>query len=352
MRKKCGNFSVNFKYFPEIIMKKIRIACLALLAPLALLCACAAGTPELSIESNWYGQTGERHVITPTYEKLVYGIKFTKSEQAEKSGYYFTYENGTYITELKNETIQLPDGTSAMGYRFSTTLETDVIVRYNGETSETLHDRVTTYALFLDADSGLKPVKSGQEVHSTVPAGTPEGSFESVSKAYIEYDYTIATEYAADLSEAYMKVDNLNSDKDDALEPQKVKLKGSGTYLDNEQLLFALRGVDFASPTSFRSINPNSKQCVGVLFYDAPVSVREVCTFSLGGVSEERTIEAYEFSLRYSQEYSGEPKKFVYAKKTSPTDNVYRNVLLRTEMPGIYSHGNFVYALTSAEFAK
>lgn len=335
-------------------MKKIRVACLSLLAPLALLCACASGTPELSIESNWYSQTGERHVVTPTYEKLDYKIAFKASDQAEESGYTFAYENGIYSTVLTNETIALQDGTSATGYRFTTALTVDVTVRYNGETSETFHDNVTTYALFLDADSGLKPVKSGQEVHSTVPGGTPAGSFESVSKAYLKYDYTITTEYDSALSEAKMKVDNLNSDKDDENEPMTVKLKGSGTYLDNEQLLFALRGVDLANPSSFRSINPNSKQCAGVTFYNSPVSVREVCTFRMDGeeTAQQRTVEAYEFSLSYSQQYSGEAKKFVYAKTTSKTDNTYRNVLLRAEMPGIYSHGNFVYTLTSAKFTK
>ncbi|MDE7159199.1 MAG: hypothetical protein K2N74_06485, partial [Clostridiales bacterium] len=325
---------------------------LTLLAPLTLLCACAGGTPELSIESNWYNQTGERHVISPTNETLVYDISFVPSEDAEGAQYTMSYENGTFTTTLKNENITLGDGTVAMGYHFTTNTEIDVKFTLNSVTSDALHDTMETHALFLDTDKGLKPVKSWQTVHSHTPNGMPSASFASLRDSYKQYDYTLTTEYNTELTEAKMKLDYLDTEEDNNNEPTSVSIKGSGSYFDNEQILFALRGLDITSALTFRTVNPNSRQKVSVSLYDAPEPVRETCTFTMNGEEKkEVTIEAYEFSLMYSQKYSGQSKKFVYAKKTSPTNNVYRNLPLRMESPVLHSHGTLIYKLKSADLA-
>lgn len=324
-----------------------------MLAPLALLCACTAGTPELPIESNWYTQTGERHVIDPTEETCSYSVTFAESDEAKESGYYFSYENGTYETRLASERIALSDGTTAVGYKFTTSLFANVTVHYAGAASEPVQNTLKTEVLFLDADSGLKPIKSRQEVHELVPLGTPSAKFDSLEESYRSYDYTLTTEYSLDLSEATMKFDDLTTEEDDAREPETVKLKGSGSYLDNEQLVFALRGLDLSTGATFRSINPNSKQCVSVRFSETPVSVTETCTFEMNGeTKEQEKIAAYEFSLGYSQQYTGQSKKFVYAKKVSATNNTYHNALLRVEQPAIYSHGTFTFKITSANFTN
>lgn len=331
-------------------MKKIRFACLTLLAPLALLSACTS-TPELSLESNWYQQTGERHVVSPTNERLAYEISFRKSEQAEKSQYYLSYENGTYATTLTGENITLADGTVTTGYHFATYTEIDVTFTLNGATTEPLHDKMETHAFFLDTDSGLKPVRSWQTVHSTTPKGSPTAKYTTLKDAYATYEYTLTTEYNAELTEAKIKLDYLDKTDDDDGEPMTVSIKGGGSYFDNEQILFALRGLDFPNVGSFRSINPSERKKVTVNFTDTPVASRESCKFTMDGTPVEATLDAFEFSLRYSQEYPGESKTFVYAKKTSSTNNVYRNIPLRMETPVLNSHGTLTYKLISANFS-
>lgn len=331
-------------------MKKLRFACLTLLAPLALLCACTSAT-EISLESNWYQQTGERHVVSPTNETLTYGISFRRSEDSEKSQYFFTYENGTFVTTLTSASITLSDGTVTTGYSFTTAMNIDVTVHCNGTETDPMHDVFETEALFLDTDSGLRPVSSKQTVHTTVPKGTPAGTFASIRDCYATYEYTLTTEYNTELTEAKMKLDYLDTAEDDNAEPVTVSVKGSGSFFDNEQILFVLRGMDLPSATSFRTVNPNEQKSVTVKFYDAPTAIRESCKFEMNGEQVEAALDAYEFSLTYSQQYPGQSKKFVYAKKTSSTNNLYRNVPLRMENPALYSHGTFTYKLISANFS-
>ena len=335
-------------------MKKIRLAGLILLAPLTLLCACSGGTP-LSFSANWYRNTALGDSIGQTHETLTYSVTFTPSETSEE-GLTVEYDAGTYTTELINDNVTLADGSTKEGYIYTTELSISGRYRLGGEVKE-FSDFVTSKVTFLPVGYGLQPVKSEKEVSSTSPRNADA---ETLDGAVGEFHYTYDVTYDASLSTATAVYTDLvereQEDGSSALpepETREFDIAGDTTYLDNEQILFALRGLTLTNAVAFRTLNTvtgmvtevtNSSQA------SAPGSVKESVDFMKDGEAVKQEIDAVELSLSYRTAHSGQPQKLVYAATTSTGDNTYRNVLLRMEVPVLQSLGTLVYRLTEADF--
>ncbi len=335
-------------------MKKIRLAGLILLAPLTLLCACSGGTP-LSFSANWYRNTALGDSIGQTHETLTYSVTFTPSETSEE-GLTVEYDAGTYTTELINDNVTLADGSTKEGYIYTTELSISGRYRLGGEVKE-FSDFVTSKVTFLPVGYGLQPVKSEKEVSSTSPQNA---AAETLDGAVGEFHYTYDVTYDASLSTATAVYTDLvereQEDGSSALpepETREFDIAGDTTYLDNEQILFALRGLTLTNAVAFRTLNTvtgmvtevtNSSQA------SAPGSVKESVDFIKDGEAVKQEIDAVELSLSYRTAHSGQPQKLVYAATTSTGDNTYRNVLLRMEVPVLQSLGTLVYRLTEADF--
>ena len=335
-------------------MKKIRLAGLILLAPLTLLCACSGGTP-LSFSANWYRNTALGDSIGQTHETLTYSVTFTPSETSEE-GLTVEYDAGTYTTELINDNVTLADGSTKEGYIYTTELSISGRYRLGGEVKE-FSDFVTSKVTFLPVGYGLQPVKSEKEVSSTSPRNA---AAETLDGAVGEFHYPYDVSYDASLSTATAVYTDLvereQEDGSSALpepETREFDIAGDTTYLDNEQILFALRGLTLTNAVAFRTLNTvtgmvtevtNSSQA------SAPGSVKESVDFMKDGEAVKQEIDAVELSLSYRTAHSGQPQKLVYAATTSTGDNTYRNVLLRMEVPVLQSLGTLVYRLTEADF--
>ena len=336
-------------------MKKIRMAGLILLAPLTLLCACSGGVP-LSFSANWYRNTALGGSVGDTLEELTYEVTFTPAEDTS-GGFSVEYDTGSYTTKLINSNLTLSDGSTKEGYIYTTELTISGRYLLAGKASETFTDSVKSTVYFLPVSYGLQPVKSEKEVVSTSPETSSPASLED---AFRTYHYTYDVSYDAGLTTAtavYTDLTEYKTEEGETVrrdpETREFDIAGDTTYLDNEQILFALRGLTLTNAVAFRTLNTvtgmvtevtNSSQA------SAPGSVKESVDFMKDGEAVKQEIDAVELSLSYRTAHSGQPQKLVYAATTSTGDNTYRNVLLRMEVPVLQSLGTLVYRLTEADF--
>lgn len=318
-------------------MKKLRFAGALLFAPITLLAACGGVMTNLSFTSNWFANTGLGDANEQTHETLEYTVGF---DSTPRDGFSADY-SGSYRTELVNKSV---DG--GAGYLYTTRLDITGHFELNGEKGEPFNDYIETSVEFLSVGQRLRPVKSFKEVKSTSPLSM---SPSSLSDGIVEYHYSYAVDYNSDLTEAVSTFIDL---KENA-EPVKktFDIEDSTTYLDNEQILFALRGLDLSATTTFRSINPVTEQVAKLRFAAAPTSTDVSAEFEMNGTQVSETIAAYSVDLLYDGSNPGQPQKLFYAKKTDASANVYRNVLLRMEVPVLQTLGTLRYTLSKADFA-
>lgn len=327
-------------------MKKIRLAGLLLLAPLTLLSACSGGTP-LSFTANWYRNTALGSSVNDTLEELTYEVSFTPAEN--DSSFSVEYDTGTYTTRLINANIALSDGSTKEGYIYATELTISGRYRLGSEVSEDFSDRVSSSVSFLPVTDGLKPVKSEKEVLSTSPIvslpETLEGAIET-------YHYTYDVSYDAALTTATAVYTDLNAETP-APETREYAIDGTTTYLDNEQILFALRGLSLSSVATFRTVN----SVMGIVTEvstgtstTGPTSLKESVDFTMDGTAVKTEIDAVQVPIIYQSTPSGQQQDLVYAATTDTNNNTYRNVLLRMEVPVLQSLGTLVYRLKEAAF--
>ncbi len=322
-------------------MKKIRLAGFLLLAPLMFLTACRPAAQTLSFNANWYRNTALKSRVENTFERLEYEVTFEAVET--NNGFSLNYSNGVYTTELKNDRIELDSGVRS-GYVYTTELKISVSYSLNGET-KTFDDTVQTRVEFLSAAEGLKPVRSFREVHSHAPETTNPASWES---AYYDYSYTYAAEYDDALTKAETTHTDLNALKKTE---RNYDVKGDGVFLDNEQILFALRGLNLTAGGSFRSINSVTGTVQNVTLANI-AAITEKVNFEADGETVAKELAAVSVDVGYTGDNNGQPQTAVFAATTDPSANLYRNVPLRVEVPVVHSLGVLRYKLIKATFAS
>ena len=343
----------------EDSMKKRRFAALALLAPLAslaLLTGCGGLTP-LSLSANWYANTADGKNLSDTYEELEYDVTF-----APRGGdYTVDYTLGSYKTTLATESYQLSSEISTPVYHYHTEYSISGHFSYKGVPGLPFDDTATSDVWFMSLDDGFYPIKSEREVHATVPVNNPK-----VGRFSERYDYKYTLEYDAGLKTEpkkaqytlyYFEKDGENEEATVAKVDfeKSLKLSGSGTYLDNEQIFFALRGLDMNEKVTFRSIDPQTLLTSKIAFSEKPSSEKDTVNFTrtVGDKTDtvSTQIETMHVNIAYSTAQPGPTRTLVYAKKTSADNNVYRNVLLKIENPIAHSLGIMTYTLKSAKFS-
>lgn len=333
-------------------MKKFRLAGLTLLMPLTLLCACGGLTP-VSFEANWYRNTANKENITGTHERLEYEVTF----EAAENDFTVSYDKSAYVTTLDDtNSITLSDGTVKTGYVYTTSLTLTGRYSLNGTAGEDFTDSYTSTVYFLHAGEGLKPVKSELHAHSTAPRTSAPGSLE---EALVVSDYSVTVDYSADLSSA--KVTTAGTQKTGTTEPfdiggeKQINIDNNGTYLDNEQLLFALRGMNLATSATIRSYDSvgGSVRSVSVGAATAnDYTPPSGTTLTLDGTPRTEAIPAYSVSFIYEGVNAGATRTLTYARTASADNNTFRNVLLAMDVPVMQNLGTLRYRLVNAQFAN
>ncbi len=300
--------------------------------------SCCAGTSKTPFGNYWNENALTAHEAI--HETLVYDISFTKGSTY---GYELDYEKGTLTTVLQSSR----DEQGNTIYLYTSELSVDVVYKL-GESSTTLTDLVKTEVRFRSADKGLTPISAKKSVVSSSPRAVRPTAIE---ECYTQYNYEFTTTYEGNGGKT-----TLTRDKDTTKErttEQSFEIKDEAiSYVDNEQLLLALR----AMPTSVTS----TKLLAYSPFYEKTQSVNvsfktaEEGKFELsknGGEKTEQTINYRPVQIQLDERDPGLGQLLWIASSTdSAGKNVHRNVILRHESPLYQGMGTLVYELRSVNY--
>ncbi len=268
-------------------------------------------------------------------ETLVYKVAFEKGSGMDGVKYTLVYGDGSYTTHLKS---------TAQGYEYTTSLTIPVSYTAGTQTAS-FTDSVETTVLFQGAGNALRPISSTKTVVSHSPTNTT--SFE-LTDAYVAYDFTVITTYADD-GTGNSSVTYRTTEATEATETSNFKYGGGDySYLDNEQILLALRAIDKdTSAGTIKAYNPfiKSTQKISLSFGKA---TGQSFSFTENGTAVTRDISHREVTIKLNELNPGGTQTALIAAASDPQKNTNRNVMLRLETPLSYSLGKLIYTLTSA----
>ena len=282
-------------------------------------------------------------VINTVTEVSEYNVSF---QNGTNTTYSVAYQNGTYKTTFVSETVD-----QKIIYHYTTEFSIEVQYTVNGQSSAWLQDSVTSTVSFQSSNNALKPILSEKHGVNHSPINIAPSSLET---AYTKFDKTIKTVYDEKCENATTTVtDNLLT-KDNVQTDTFEISHGTYNYLDNEQLAFALRCIDTGATTStkFSVYDPfdRDKQKINVNFNKETTAE---FNFAIGGETATRSLAYYPVSVQLSASINkGLPQTYWIAKTTDWQNNVYRNALLRYELPLSYNLGTLVFDLKSTSFAQ
>ncbi len=308
-----------------------------------LLASCGNINYKVKFSENWNLDTTQE-IQANAVETLVYDVNFTGSSNADTQYRRLDYGKGSYVTTLKSE---YSDAESAYIYRYTTKLEIPVTFecKSTGEVSETMTDTVTSEVLFKSAQQGLKPISSTKTVVSHSPTTVDQPT--SLAECFVYYNYSVETTYDEDLSGTSVLTNHL---KENAKATTKFE-NADDDYntLDNEQLLFAIRGITSLSSQKFNVYNA-SWRVSQLVALTASSADSDEFTFKKGETEFKATIEYVPVTLKLDVKNSGSEQTVWIAKTTELLNNVHRNVILHMEMPLSYTYGTLEYDLVQANF--
>lgn len=297
-----------------------------------------------NFSSGWYKNTAIGTAELSTNETLVYSVALKDGSNTNDT-YAADYSNGKYTTTL---TAENRDGEHV--YRLESKLTIDVQYSFKNKPDETVyHDEVTSTVLFRNSGSALQPISSEKTVKSASPYTlTPS----SLAQCMAEYHYSVTTEYNG--KKGVCTYQDLTENTDGSL-PSPVKKSftagGDYSYVDNEQLLFAIRCMGLGSSDKLRTFNA-STQTVQTINVSPSKKATDEFTFTMNKETEKkvRPIEYYPTDISISSSTPGATQTAWFAKTTDVNNNLYRNVMLKLETPLSFGLGTLVYTLTEADF--
>ena len=310
-------------------LRKIAIALAATLT-LSTLAACTTIDQKLAFNDYW-----EYNVLVSSSsvnETLEYTVTYEKLAGADALGYTLTYGEGTYVTTLKTHTY---------GYIYTTALTMPVTFQYGTET-EAATDTVTTEVVFQRSKDGLRPISSLKKVVSH----TPNNGATSLDTCYALYDFTVETTYPTE-GQATSTVTYKTSEEPYVASSSFDANDKKFSYLDNEQLLLALRALSPSTTSGTLQIyNPfiENKQNIQLSFAEA--AAKEL-TLNWNGESVKKTIACRSVSLKIDDRNPGGTQTVLLAQRTNAEKNENGNIMLQLTVPLSYSIGNLVYNLVS-----
>lgn len=315
--------------------KKILLA-LCALTLCSTLTACSTDT-SVSFAFRWNPQLNNEALPLngkDYYERFEYSVAL-KKESGSNADYSVEYPTGKYTVTLKKD----PD--SDNGYILESSFNVSVQYTCGSEQSEIFSDSIVSEVKFK-ANSSLSPVSSKQTIVTTTPVTL---TATSLAECYRRYSYTTETIYDENGSGAtFTQTDNGDGNVRNVT--KKFSIPSKRSYLDNEQLFFALRGISGTESQDLSVFDASSKQIRTVNVRQDDEDTAEF-SFSLKGVEGTHAVTYVPFDVSFSGKNSGATKTLWIAKEQ--TDNKWRNLILQMETPLSYNLGTLVYTLEKAE---
>ncbi|MBE7085150.1 MAG: hypothetical protein E7368_03750 [Clostridiales bacterium] len=323
--------------------RKIFLTVATLLATTTLFASCScdgcAGDTKVSFKPYFMNDV-DIHAKDDDVETLKYKVEFNGSGSSA-NGYTLNYQNGEYTSTLAVNMVENKEV-----YTLTTHFSIDVSYTYAGvsvvdKDGKPFKDTVDSTITFYSTQEGLQPIKSTKTAVSHSPS---QATIQKPEDCYTYYNQTIETIYEGNKGTSTI-TDHTKSDwkEESTFEIDTKKY----SFVDNEQLLFALR-----------CLNPNSaKLSVYSPFVEAVQTIavdfstdKDSLSLTLNG--EEKKIPFNKVSLGIDAKNAGSKQTVWIAKTVNPNSNTYRNVMLKYETPFPYSLGSLTYTLVSADFIK
>ncbi len=331
--------------------------CLAVAAT-TVFASCSAGNTQLQFASNWFSDTSASAEMSDLdSETLEYGITFSAGNGMNEGKYDIKYcvdesgaaKAGSYTTVLTHQKTAEPPA-----YTLTATCEIPVLYTYKGESKHFVNKMEST-VVFMKANSKLQPLSSKKKVTSYSPS---IGSVDSIDDCYTLYDYSAEIVYNEDggSAKSITVTDNQgNFWKKDAPDSFSID-RSKYTYLDNEQLFFALRGLSNSAMKTTSYVNSYNlslrRVCNLVLSAKEQGNTTDFKDTLIGGtpVGADTPIPYNAVTLALNEKNQGPAMEIWYAQKVDVAANTYRNVMLKLKENLAYNMGSLVYTLKSASF--
>ena len=316
---------------------KIFTAIASVIASATLLSACST-----AYNISFYAYFQDNYNISPAI--CVEELKYTMSleDAGEYNGYTVAYSQGECTMKLTRDSNDV--------YTLVTTQTASVTYTLNGSTTDPLQDSVQSTVVFKSAKNGLDPISSERRFISHSPVNTTP---VTVNDCYKKYDRTVVTNYTyteEGTTGTTTITDNMKTENNVSTSTFTVDEK-KYTYLDNEQLLFALRCMVPSTTTKVQVYAPFSKATQRMKTYFAgSTTAKDFDGIEIDGKTMKREISYYPVTVQIDARRSGTAKTVWVAATTSATSNTYRNVVLRYENPLPYNLGTLTYQLVKADF--
>lgn len=313
--------------------KKTIISLVCALVCAASLTACSTDT-SVSFSFRW-NSNGNNEVLPNTYEHYEYAVEL-KPESGSNDAYSVEYSNGKYVTTLQSVTVDEEEKTC---YRLESTLTLSVVYSCNGEKSETFTDTVSSIVVFT-GESDLRPIRSEKTVQSTAPVAL---SPKKLSDCYQTYHYKTTIEYNEKATKGtYTRTDlGAGTVKN---EEKTFSVSSKNSYLDNEQLLFALRGITSSSSQTLSTFDVGEKKVRTINLSKEDAESKNFELYFNGDALATKAVDYVPNKLSYSGSNSGGTQT-VFIAKTDEL-NRYRNMILGMEIPLPFNLGTISYNLT------
>ncbi|MBQ8884926.1 MAG: hypothetical protein IJY62_00915 [Clostridia bacterium] len=312
-------------------MKKKLISLAAVLMAATVLTACSQSV-STSFSSNWYPNPATTNVLPNTNETLVYSVSMPADTRTNED-YYAEYTNGVYKTSLTDK---------GENYLYKTELTINVQYFVGDEKTEVFTDTVVSEVEFKGTQHGLRPVRSYKKVESRSPASLSPASIET---CYKHYSYEATISYNDACTKGTYTYDNLLKEGVET-DGKKFSITDKRSYLDNEQLLFGIRGITSSSSQSLSVFNVSTKS-VQTVSVSREKGKETSLNFALNGeAASDKTVAYYPYTAKISSGNSGGTRTVWIASEAK-----YRGVIFRIEDPVSFSLGTLVYTLREANFS-
>ncbi len=321
---------------------KIRKIALTLAALLGVSCLAACGDNDKSIAFGNYWELDSMASALRANETMVYDVTFEKSSGMNSLGYVFTYENGKYTTTLQySETEQT--------YTYHTELSIDVIFAIDETTTEVKHDSIVSTVVFAPAKDELLPISSTKTVISSSP--NKKEKVKTIDDCYTAYDYAVVTNYASGSKASSVLTYNVTKDFEEEEKIESTFKYGTGkySYLDNEQLLLALRAVPSDTTSGSIKTYDSATESTRKVRFSFDSKDTEKFTHTVNGEALAADTVSYRpVTLKYSGTNPGATQTAWIATLTNNRNNANRNMLLKLITPLYHNLGTLTYTLKAA----
>ncbi len=318
-------------------MKMKKFACLlAAVLGACSLAACGNANNKTAFSDYWL-----KNSLAPgdVNEVLEYKVTFDKGSGLDGIGYILEYGVGTYKTTLLSTTD---------GYSYKTELTMPVTYTLGSESSGEQTDKVTTEVTFARADKALKPVSSKKTVESRTPKSAAGATVED---CYTHYIYAVDTNYTENgegtSTVTYTQTKDISAGETTSTFACKAE---KYSYLDNEQLLLALRAIPLsATDGTVESYNPFLKKTQQVKYSFATATSGDFSHVYTdeGTAVTVKTVPYREVTLVLNEKNPGATQTAWIATHSDAKNNLHRNVMLYLKTPLSYSLGSLEYKLSA-----